>query len=281
MRPRVLALAGILLLFACTYESQGLTGPATGTSTTGGSTSALDPTTTAASTCVPGMSIACACPNSAMGAQICNPDGKSYGPCVCEGTGDSEGGTTTTGTTGALDVTTDSDIPATSTGTTTGDTGDTTTGDACPDPGPEPNDVEAQAVDLGDQTCSEQPAQFTGVLDGPSDVDWYRYHGIYQDCGGISPPDPDATHKLKAGATVRLCVFATCDDGELDLECDGPLTQSLSPEGRPGCCHKGDVTFTVSCEDGDFENAHLFIRLDQAPADACVGYTVTYSYTAN
>src|SRR5262249_55840071 len=33
-------------------------------------------------TCVPGMSIGCACTNGRMGAQICGPDGR-YGQCVC------------------------------------------------------------------------------------------------------------------------------------------------------------------------------------------------------
>jgi hypothetical protein len=51
--------------------------------------------------CVPGQSIACACPNGDTGAQICNDDGASYGPCVCEGDdGGGDGGTGDDGGTG-------------------------------------------------------------------------------------------------------------------------------------------------------------------------------------
>lgn len=42
--------------------------------------------------CVPGQSIACACPNGDTGAQICNEDGASYGPCECTGGDDGGGG---------------------------------------------------------------------------------------------------------------------------------------------------------------------------------------------
>lgn len=281
MRPPILALVGILHLSACTYESQGQTSAGASSTTTdaSASTTATDPTTSAAPACIPGMSIGCVCPNAAMGAQICNPDGQTLGPCVCDGDSASEGGTTT----GSTDSTsTGDDITATS--STTGTTGTTapddttTTGDACPDPGPEPNDIEADAVDLGEQTCNDDPREFTGVLDGPADADWYRYHGVLKDCDGIFLPDPDAAHVLKAAAPVRLCVFATCDEGDLELDCEGPPTQAVSPDGRPGCCNTGDVTFTVSCEDSDNENAQVFVRLDKAPADACIDYTVTYSY---
>ena len=36
--------------------------------------------------CIPGQSIACACTNGLVGAQICQPNG-TYGPCVCQGDG--------------------------------------------------------------------------------------------------------------------------------------------------------------------------------------------------
>lgn len=50
--------------------------------------------------CVPGQSIACACPNGDTGAQVCNDDGASYGPCICEGDGGGDGGTGDDGGTG-------------------------------------------------------------------------------------------------------------------------------------------------------------------------------------
>jgi hypothetical protein len=44
--------------------------------------------------CVPGQSIACACPNGDTGAQVCNEDGASYGPCICEDDGGGDDGGT-------------------------------------------------------------------------------------------------------------------------------------------------------------------------------------------
>lgn len=38
--------------------------------------------------CIPNMSVACACPNGNMGAQVCLPDGTAFQPCACDGGGD-------------------------------------------------------------------------------------------------------------------------------------------------------------------------------------------------
>lgn len=40
--------------------------------------------TTSSPMCVPGESVACACPDNTMGAQVCADDGLSYGSCECE-----------------------------------------------------------------------------------------------------------------------------------------------------------------------------------------------------
>jgi hypothetical protein len=45
--------------------------------------------------CVPGQQISCGCPGSGQGSQVCNADGKSYGPCA--GCASGSGGLTGTG----------------------------------------------------------------------------------------------------------------------------------------------------------------------------------------
>ncbi len=54
--------------------------------------------------CAPGMSVACACPNAAQGAQICNANGTGYGACTCSGPG-AAGTTGSAGATGAAGAT--------------------------------------------------------------------------------------------------------------------------------------------------------------------------------
>lgn len=285
MRLSLLVLAGSLVLPACAFDPVQGSGSGASTSSSGGessSSTAAEPTTSGGATCVPGVSIACTCPSGQQGAQSCSADGKAYGPCACEGGTDSQGGTTTGTTDPATTdpITTDpaTTDPGTTTDTTTTTGPDTTTtGQLCTDPGPEPNNLESDAVELGDLVCNADAQTFTGVLDDNTDVDWFVYHGVYNDCGIIAG-DPEATQVLTAGATIRMCVFAECDQGPVEFECEDGATMSLSPEGRPGCCNQGDVHFTLDCTDGGDESARIYIRLDQGPAGACVDYAVEYSY---
>ena len=83
-------------------------------------------------TCVPGMSLGCACPGGGMGAQVCKADASGYGPCECAGTTTDEPTTNepttnepTTNVTATTEGTT-TDASTTTGGTTTG--GTTTTG---------------------------------------------------------------------------------------------------------------------------------------------------------
>lgn len=282
MPARLFSLVGCLALAACSFNAVQGTAATESDSTTGtgasSSTTTGDPTTSGGGACTPGASVACTCPNGQIGAQVCNPDGKSLGPCACEGGSDSEGGTTTTGsTTDPVTSTTTTGVDTTGTTSTGSSTGpDTTTGVLCDDPGPEPNDVETEAVDLGDLQCDADAKTLTGVLDGGADVDWFAYHGVYNDCG-LFAGDPEPTQLLTAGGTVRMCVFVACDDGTPEFDCQDGATMSVSPDGRPGCCNPGDVSFSLNCAGGT-ETARIFIRLDQGPADACTDYSVEYSY---
>lgn len=94
---------------------------ATTTATDTGTTTATG-TASASGTgmaCIPGMSISCACPEGDAGAQVCEPDGMSYGPCTCEGASSDP---TTTDPTTTDPTTTDPTTTDPTTGTTTDDT---------------------------------------------------------------------------------------------------------------------------------------------------------------
>lgn len=273
----------------------------TGTGTGTDSTTSDNPTTSGASAsasasgggaCVPGMSVACTCTSGDPGAQTCNQSGSGFGPCECEGgesNSDSDSttnpGTSTTTTTTDTGTTTDpgtSTEPDTTTGTSDSSTSSTTDPDMttggvmCDDAGPEPNEVEADAIDLGGQSCSDQGESFSGQLAGDADVDWFQYHAIDQGCGFVG--DPTASHQITASEDVRLCVFVDCDNGNPAFQCEGGASNNDSPEGLPGCCNVGgNVTFDLNCMGGQ-ESAQLFVRVDQAPADTCVDYEIAYEY---
>jgi hypothetical protein len=277
-----------LSMIACKVEV-GTTANATeGGESSGGEESTSDDPTTGGGggACVPGASKACTCTNGSMGAQVCAADGNSYGECTCE---DGSGGTVSSSqgmTTSSTDPTTAGETtttgePETTTDATTepvGSTGGGSTGEPveCVDSGEEPNEEEMDAIDLGDIGCMDDPESFMGVLSGDADVDWYQYHGVWGfNCGDV---DPSPLHTLTASDNVRMCVFAECDMSMATFECQNGAEAAMSPEGLPGCCDSGDVTFLLNCAMNANESAQMFVRLDQGPADGCVDYSVEYSY---
>lgn len=302
MRSAYLVLRGLLsgaLLFGCGDDGGATAGAGTG-GTTGSGTAPDDATTgsttgatTSGPSCVPGASSACACTNGDPGAQVCEPDGKSYGECTCEGGGtDSEsdsntGPTTGPGTTTGVSATTgDSatieDSATTGSGTTgEGTDGATTLGEtegiACDDPGAEPNEDEADAVEQDDKMCNAMPGTIEGVLDGDADVDWFTYHTV--DTMGCGFANPTSNLVLLADQGVRMCVFVDCDQGDAEFKCPITAMDEASPDGLPGCCTAaGALDFGLNCTASMNESAEFFVRLDAAPADSCVAYNVTYTW---
>jgi len=292
-------LLAALLTLAC-GKDDGATDAATDGESDGGTTAPLtttDPSggsVSGGNACVPGMSVACVCPTGDMGAQVCAADGKSFNACECQGGSASASASdaTSSPTEATSDPTNVSGDPTTTTGsestsdgdsTTAGDSttdGDsTTTGvNVCDDPGPEPNEDEASAVDLGDQSCAAPDGDIVGVLDGDADVDWWNFHGLDGQNCGFANPFIDLT--LSAGDALRLCVFVNCDSGSNneDFNCPMGTMDADSPEGLPGCCGAGNITFALNCSGTQNESAEIFIRVDQAAAGACVDYSVGYDW---
>jgi hypothetical protein len=123
--------------------------------------------------------------------------------------------------------------------------------------------------------CDPSGSSFGGVLDGPDDVDWYKYVGA--DTLGCSV---DATRALSASGSVRLCKFAQCSNGnEATIVCPAGATGAISPDGRPGCCSLTGFDMAPGCASfpSTDDSSLVYIRLDQPEGD-CVSYTVDYHF---
>lgn len=164
----------------------------------------------------------------------------------------------------------------TSTSTTTGST--TSTGSSgCNDLGPgEPNDSEATAHDLGTiGDCDDEGGSVSGLLDGTTDPDWYKYYGT--DGTGCTT-DPNRT--VTSSHPIRVCKFIQCDNNEEnDFECPGGTSAAMSPDGRPGCCGTSSIDFSLTCGSSSLnsDNAMVYVRVD-TQENACVTYTLSYAY---
>jgi hypothetical protein len=200
------------------------------------------------------------------------------------GSGEGAGGPSTTGSgststksTGASSPTTATTSTNMTTSTTTTTNTSSSTGSGCQDGGPgEPNDSEAAAHDLGTiGDCDDEGGSVSGVLDGTTDPDWYKYQGT--DGTGCSV---DPSRAITSSHPIRVCKFIQCDDNEEnDFECPGGTQAVDSPDGRPGCCSTSEFNFGLTCGSSSLnsDNATVYVRIDTT-ANECVTYTLTYHY---
>ncbi|MGH1339957.1 MAG: hypothetical protein ACRBN8_00285 [Nannocystales bacterium] len=140
----------------------------------------------------------------------------------------------------------------------------------------EPNDEEATPTLLGEISDDDgDGGSVFGTLDGPDDVDWYRYTG---DDDILSNVDP--ARFVKASGGLRLCKFAECEGGieDTEFECPAETEAATSPLGRPGCCAPAGVVLgDANCSGVLEDNMQVFMRVDQAE-DACTAYELIYHY---
>jgi hypothetical protein len=146
-------------------------------------------------------------------------------------------------------------------------------GDTCLDEGPgEPNEAEATSWDLGDiEDCDSAGDQISAVLDGPGDVDWYRYDG--DDTLGCAV---DPNRGITVNGSVRLCKFVDCASGTAEMDCPQGSVAEASPDGHPGCCSNNGFGIDPNCSGID-DDATIYIRIDE-PTLPCAEYTLTYQY---
>ncbi|NUO53729.1 MAG: hypothetical protein HOV80_33190 [Polyangiaceae bacterium] len=199
------------------------------------------------------------------------------------GSGEGAGGPSTTGpsttstkSTGVSSPTT-ATTSVTGTSTTTNTATSSSTGSGCQDGGPgEPNDTESSAHDLGTiGDCDDEGGSVSGVLDGTTDPDWYKYQGT--DGTGCSV---DPSREITSSHPIRVCKFIQCDNNEAnDFSCPGGTMDVTSPDGRPGCCSTSEFNFGLTCGSSSLnsDNATVYVRIDTT-ANECVTYTLTYHY---
>jgi hypothetical protein len=151
-------------------------------------------------------------------------------------------------------------------------------GDSCIDSGPgEPNETEDDAHNLGTiDDCDGSGSSVSGVLDGPTDVDWYKYTAE-----DVSFCIVDPTRDISNGPQIRICKYMQCDGNEaVTFDCPSGTTASTSPDGRKGCC--GNAGFDIDPQCGgstlNADNGTIFIRIDNPMGHACRDYTLTYHY---
>ena len=153
----------------------------------------------------------------------------------------------------------------------------TSSGNQCNDPGDEPNDTESTATPLATiDDCDGSGSSFGGVLDGGSDVDWYKYTG--EDALGCVV---DATRALtSSGGSVRLCKYAQCsNNNDAAISCPGGTSAATSPDGRPGCCGTSGFDMAPDCASfpSTDDSSIIYIRVDQ-PGGDCVSYSIDYHF---
>jgi hypothetical protein len=213
----------------------------------------------------------------ACGGDDIKPGFQSFGGAG--GAGTSGGTTSHTSATATTGVTTGTTSSATSTTTssTASTTSASTTGTGCADPGAEPNDTEATATDLGQiGDCDNMGQSVSGVIHSPFDVDWFVFHGI----DGSSFCSVDPTRHI-SNTSLRMCKFIQCDGSESNnFSCPSGTTSATSPDGRPGCCAMGDISFSLTCGSSQLnaDNSMVYIRVDNPNALVCEAYQVDYHY---
>ncbi len=217
-----------------------------------------------------------------LGALIgaCGDDPPEPGFEQVGGEGEGAGGPSTTGSGASSTKTTGGGTPSSSSSATNGSTSSasTTTGSSgCNDGGPgEPNNSESTAHDLGTiGDCDDEGGSVSGVLDGATDPDWYKYLGT--DGSGCTT---DPHRVVTSSHPIRICKFIQClDDEENDFECPSGTMDANSPDGRPGCCATSEIDFSLTCGSSSInaDEAYVYVRIDTTENE-CVTYTLTYDY---
>jgi hypothetical protein len=137
----------------------------------------------------------------------------------------------------------------------------------------EPNDAQDGSQALTDATCGAALLSFVGTLDGSMDIDWF---GVF--ANWINNCSQEAQVTVDVGGGLEVCAYHDCIAGGADFECVGTATPTMAPNGDPGCCDTGDVTFRYACQGGDHD-AILSLSVTGASANECLDYNGDYQVT--
>lgn len=142
------------------------------------------------------------------------------------------------------------------------------TGSGCTNDSAEPNDTQANALDLGIlDPCIDSYQMLQGVLDG-QDIDWYQFT---VDAAFFCFEEPDAA--ITSDGQARLCMYFECEDGPATVTCPAGTQPVLAPQGQEGCCGLTMMEPDVSCND-----VTTWLRVDKPSSQLCVAYEVSYRF---
>ena len=149
-------------------------------------------------------------------------------------------------------------------------------------------ETEDKAMPLKDVSDTDSDAEnevVSGVISGPTDVDWYTYKGT--DSTGPSV-DPTRTIEVENDKIAyQLCKFVKCKSGTFAGQCPDNTTPATSKVQKlKGCCASSTAgSFTIApsalsdlCDGTSNDDATIFIRVDNPLGNACGKYTLHYHY---
>lgn len=155
----------------------------------------------------------------------------------------------------------------------------------CDQPEGEPNDSEAEAIELPAALCNDKPSSVAGAFDG-IERDWFTYQGEASMLGCLDGGSPSAT-ALQDEVTVSVCMFLACTDGGSGTvsSCPDGMGENDSREGLPGCC-SADMASLPSdahaCVGGDPIYVVSVQNLNAPEGDVgvpCIPYDLVYGYS--
>jgi hypothetical protein len=135
----------------------------------------------------------------------------------------------------------------------------------------EPNGTEGTAADLGTiDDCDGSAGSTTGIINGPSDLDWFRYQAEDSAlCNG--------KHQISIAGNVTVCAFFACNDSTNPYPvCNNDSLAGWSAEGLPGCCGTADFGVKTGCS--DWSDDLTVWLLATSPTAVCENYTIGYHY---
>jgi hypothetical protein len=147
-------------------------------------------------------------------------------------------------------------------------------GDTCVDNG-DPGGTQNLAKALPDtDDAQNSPKTVTGVLNGPLDVDFYKFH-VADTSGHLVEAD---IKTVTSG--IELCVYVKCLNGTTTYSgCTGGV-ESTSDIGTKGCCATGPSTATPGWDCSgitDNDSADVVIRVKQTQ-NKCTPYSFSYAF---
>ena len=176
---------------------------------------------------------------------------------------------------GCLQSNPDFDHPGTSTGTTASSTASgmmSATAAASTDASGDGSSSGAPVcVPDGFEPDDDPPPLTVGtvnvVLEAVDAVD--RFH-VYIPAGA-----PGSVHASIDGASLHLCTYVRCEDGQAPTQLDCELGLSgVDGDGNPGCCGQSDAAVSFAC--GGNGSGKVYLVVDGAPHD-CVEYDLSVS----